>query len=197
MFCSHCGAKNDETQRFCYNCGSSLAASPQAEDSSVGQAYTGQTVLIKDNQTQSQPQLAKQPSNAPAQQGCPPAQEPPAQPYFSQPQQPSSPPQQVVYGYVPVVPMMPMQVKIPSNDKAVVSLICGILAWVLFPFICAIPAIIFGHIARSEIRDSNGQMSGQGMALTGLILGYGQIVLFVLACGFIMLLALIGMATSH
>jgi len=193
MFCSHCGAKNDETQRFCYNCGSSLDASPQAEASSTGQAYTGQTVLIKDNQAQSQPP----PPNAPAQQSYPPAQEAPPQPYFSQPQQPSSPPPQVVYGYVPVVPMMPMQVKSPSNDKAVVSLICGILAWVLFPFICAIPAIIFGHIARNEIRDSNGQMGGRGMALTGLILGYGQMVLFVLGCGCIVLLALIGMVASH
>jgi len=39
------------------------------------------------------------------------------------------------------------------------------------PFIC-IPAVICGHIAYSRIRKSNGLLSGQGLALTGIITGY-------------------------
>jgi hypothetical protein len=35
-----------------------------------------------------------------------------------------------------------------------------------------IPAIILGHISRSKIRKSMGRLQGEGMALTGLILGY-------------------------
>jgi flagellar basal body-associated protein FliL len=44
-------------------------------------------------------------------------------------------------------------------------LVCGIL--IFFPL-----AIIFGHVARSEIKRSNGSITGSGMALAGLILGY-------------------------
>jgi competence protein ComGC len=39
-------------------------------------------------------------------------------------------------------------------------------------FIAGIPAIILGHISRSKIRKSMGRLQGDGMALTGLILGY-------------------------
>ena len=44
-------------------------------------------------------------------------------------------------------------------------MVCGIL--VFFPL-----GIIFGHVARSEIKHSNGSITGSGMALAGLILGY-------------------------
>ena len=36
----------------------------------------------------------------------------------------------------------------------------------------SILAVIFGHIAKGEIRASEGQQGGDGMALAGLILGY-------------------------
>jgi|TARA_B100001964_G_scaffold188861_1_gene210311 hypothetical protein len=42
---------------------------------------------------------------------------------------------------------------------------CGIL-------IPSILAVVFGHIAKGEIRASGGQQGGDGMALAGLILGY-------------------------
>jgi type II secretory pathway pseudopilin PulG len=39
-------------------------------------------------------------------------------------------------------------------------------------FIAGIPAVILGHISRSKIRKSMGRLRGDGMALTGLVLGY-------------------------
>lgn len=39
-------------------------------------------------------------------------------------------------------------------------------------FIAGIPAIILGHISLSKIKKSMGRLKGEGMALTGLILGY-------------------------
>ena len=48
---------------------------------------------------------------------------------------------------------------------AVLSFTCG---WL----ITAIPAVIFGHIARSKIRKSGGALGGKGIATAGLILGY-------------------------
>ena len=39
-------------------------------------------------------------------------------------------------------------------------------------FLAGLPAVILGHMAKTEIRKSNGRLRGDGMALTGLILGY-------------------------
>lgn len=56
-----------------------------------------------------------------------------------------------------------------SSGKAIASLICGIFAFV-FP--SAVAAIILGHISLSEIRKSAGRLTGHGIAMAGLILGY-------------------------
>lgn len=56
-----------------------------------------------------------------------------------------------------------------TSTKAIISLIFGILFF-LFPL--PIVAVIFGHLALSEIRKSGGRLTGQGMATAGLILGY-------------------------
>jgi hypothetical protein len=66
----------------------------------------------------------------------------------------------------------------PTNTLAVISLIAGVLSWVLFPFIAGVVAVITGHMARSEIRNSYGQQSGDGLALAGLILGYLHLATF-------------------
>ena len=59
-----------------------------------------------------------------------------------------------------------------TSTYAVVSLITGILGWTMIPVLGSIGAIIFGHMARAEIRRSRGQMDGNGLAVTGLVLGW-------------------------
>jgi len=84
-----------------------------------------------------------------------------------------------------------------TNSWAVVSLVLGIVA---LPMICcygvgmlpAIIAIILGFIARREIKESGGTQTGGGLALTGIILGAAVLVLFVLSCGVIVVLGLLG-----
>lgn len=52
-------------------------------------------------------------------------------------------------------------------------MILGIASIVLcLSFLAGIPAIILGHISLSKIKKSMGRLKGEGMALTGLILGY-------------------------
>jgi hypothetical protein len=63
-------------------------------------------------------------------------------------------------------------------STATVSLIFGILSWFALPIIGAIVAIISGHMARAEIRRSQGALDGDGLAVGGLILGYVHIALF-------------------
>jgi hypothetical protein len=60
----------------------------------------------------------------------------------------------------------------PTSGMAVASLIMGLLS-VGGGFCLIIPpalAVVFGHIARGDTRD--GYRGGNGLALTGLILGY-------------------------
>jgi len=59
--------------------------------------------------------------------------------------------------------------RVGTSGKAIVSLICGLLFFLL-PF--SIVAIIFGHLSLSDIRKSAGRLTGEGMAIAGLVLGY-------------------------
>jgi len=73
-----------------------------------------------------------------------------------------------------------------TSSFAVTSLVCGILGWTLFPFIGSILAIIFGHMARAEIRREPDK-DGDGMAVAGLLLGYLSFLIAVVAIVFIVL----------
>jgi type IV pilus assembly protein PilA len=64
-----------------------------------------------------------------------------------------------------------------TSGKAIASLVCGVVAYILLPFFAAIPAVILGHIALSDIKKSAGRLKGQGLAIAGMILGYFGIVI--------------------
>ena len=75
----------------------------------------------------------------------------------------------------PPVPTTPVQVK--NCGLAIWSLVLGILSLTCFWLLAAIPAVICGHVAYSRIRRSAGALSGEGLALGGLITGYMGIAL--------------------
>jgi type IV pilus assembly protein PilA len=56
-----------------------------------------------------------------------------------------------------------------TSGKAVASLILGFL---FFAFPAAVAAVVLGHMALSDIRKSAGRITGQGIAIGGLVLGY-------------------------
>ncbi|MFD7387502.1 DUF1707 and DUF4190 domain-containing protein [Streptomyces sp. NPDC059852] len=56
-----------------------------------------------------------------------------------------------------------------TNGKAVGSAVCGVLCLMSFG-LAGIPAVVLGHSARAEIRRTG--ESGDGLALTGLVLGW-------------------------
>ena len=74
-----------------------------------------------------------------------------------------------------------------TSTLAIISLIGGICGWTVLPFLGTIAAIITGHMARAEIRRSNGALDGDGMAMIGLVLGWLQVVITVLGLLFIFL----------
>jgi hypothetical protein len=192
MNCTYCDAALPAGATFCANCGSRV---PQP--SSVGA-----TVLlpaVTEDQASAPP---PQPTSA----GSPTMVVPPsfgeqasaaAQPYTTQPYtpQPYTPQPYTQQSYTPQSTFTPAS--LPNSGSATVSLIFGILAWVLLPVIGAIIAVIAGHMARREISASNGRLGGSGMATAGLILGYVHIGVSLLACvGFVLLIA-IGAAANN
>ena len=68
-----------------------------------------------------------------------------------------------------------------TSTMAIVSLVFGILSWIVLPFIGAIVAVVCGHMARSEIRHApvDTVREGDGMAVAGLVLGYLHLALVV------------------
>ena len=68
-----------------------------------------------------------------------------------------------------------------TSSYAVIALVAGILGWTLLPFLGSIGGIIFGHMARGEIRRSNGQLDGDGLAVTGLVLGWLSVAMWVIS----------------
>jgi hypothetical protein len=67
----------------------------------------------------------------------------------------------------------PLQPMTRTSTTAIISLVAGILGFVqILPIIGPIIAVITGHMAKSEIKKSAGMVTGNGMATTGLVLGY-------------------------
>jgi hypothetical protein len=61
-----------------------------------------------------------------------------------------------------------------TNGLAVASLACGLAQFAFGP-LATVPAIVLGHMARSQIRRTGEQ--GAGLALAGLVLGWGAVIL--------------------
>ncbi len=61
-----------------------------------------------------------------------------------------------------------------TNGFAIASLICGLGQFIVGP-LATIPAIVFGHMARHQVRRTGEQ--GAGLALAGLALGWGAVIL--------------------
>jgi competence protein ComGC len=81
-----------------------------------------------------------------------------------------------------------------TSTLAIWSLVLGILGIVLL-LACisplfAIPAVICGHMAYSRIKRSSGTLTGDGMALAGLITGYISIGLSVFLVPLMMAIAI-------
>lgn len=75
----------------------------------------------------------------------------------------------------------------PTSTAAILSLVFGLLAWLMVPLLGSIAAIVCGHLARGEIRRADGQIEGDGMAIAGLVLGYLQMALVLFALVAVML----------
>src|SRR5262249_29300948 len=64
-----------------------------------------------------------------------------------------------------------------TNGLAIASMVLGIV-WVYW--IGSILAVVFGHVALSQIKKSGDAQRGRGMAIAGLVLGYVGVAILLL-----------------
>jgi hypothetical protein len=86
------------------------------------------------------------------------------------------PPAMVAPSPVPVRPTFVAPTP-ATNGFAIASVVCAV-TW--FFWIGSVLAVIFGHVALAQIKESGGVQRGRGLAVTGLALGYLNIALVTL-----------------
>lgn len=89
-----------------------------------------------------------------------------------------------------------------TNSYAVASLILGCVSLLMLTMcflggLAGIPAVICGHYARRQIRDSQMRQKGEGMALAGLITGYISSAIIVIGAAVIFALLLAGWSETR
>ena len=70
----------------------------------------------------------------------------------------------------------------PTSTLSLTSLMMGIISWILLPVVGGIIAVITGHLAKKEIRQSDRLLGGNSLATAGLVLGYANILLGLCGC---------------
>jgi hypothetical protein len=65
-----------------------------------------------------------------------------------------------------------------NNGLAIASLVCACLGWLFF--LPAVLAVVFGFVARSQIRQAGGSQGGDGLAIAGIIVGFAWIALLII-----------------
>jgi hypothetical protein len=215
MQCRVCGAENEAGATFCYRCGSSL----------TGQAATGATVNL--GQTGAPPSSKRATADlsggadsgarvydaAPEHESGGRVYDAPApgsadrlgQPPEFQPPVYQVPPQAGAAYSVPYgTQTMPQQ-----SNSALWSMLLGTGSLILFTvllcffflspisLVLGIPAVVLGRNARREILASGGQLTGDGMARAGVIMGWINIGLSILTiCGIVAFFALLAVGIT-
>jgi hypothetical protein len=167
MFCPMCGAPNEDDSVFCANCGAVLdaeAPAAQFEVKSEAEPYDNSQDVDPEAVAPEKPALTLPPPLPPA----PPR--PPALPR----------------------PLAAVASVVPTSGMAIASLVLGIGGLTILPLLGSIAAIILGYMARKDIRHRPGQVSGDGLALAGIVLGWISVGLAVLGLLFFGAFALCG-----
>jgi hypothetical protein len=203
IFCTNCGSTLESGYRFCGTCGHPAADStpkasvPQA--TKVAAQVDEHATIIDDMSAIVAESRAKPATPAPTEDPPPaeepaqilpprrPEQDPPvvvAAPLVAGPPPAAAPwtPEHVPPQYPPPPPYTPPHVIVAqgtsTNGFAIASLVLGIV-WLYW--LGSLLALIFGAVALSQIRGSNGRQTGEGMAIAGLVLGIiGLAILLVL-----------------
>jgi uncharacterized protein DUF4190 len=82
-----------------------------------------------------------------------------------------------------------------TSSKATAALVCGIVGLALCGPV-GIAAIVFARQAEAEISASGGQLTGQGLAQAGRIMGWIAVGLMIVAAVIILIAVMVGVSTN-
>ena len=191
MFCPMCGAPNADEDVYCGNCGAALTpdeapaeASVQAAEGSAAATTAEGDALPEAVEEIVEETAAEEFVEPQADESWP---EPPEEREIA-PAVPPPPP-------APQAPVRPAP-SLPTSGLAVASLVLGIGGLTILPLLGSILAIIFGYMARKDIRSRPGELSGDGLALAGIVMGWIAVGLSVLGLLFVGSLGLCGICGS-
>jgi hypothetical protein len=142
MFCPQCGAPNEDDAIFCGNCGAVLDAD---ELSAVAESESPEA-LAGELEGEIVEEIDRGPVSA--------SEERPVVP------PPPTPPRYAPSGAV------------QTSGLAIAALVSGIAGWTILPLLGSILAIFLGYAARNEIRRDPDRLTGEGLAVAGLVLGW-------------------------
>ena len=83
-----------------------------------------------------------------------------------------------------------------TSSMAVVSLVLGIASYFLIPLVGAIAAIITGNLAKKEIQQDPKNLSGEGLARWGIILGWVNIGISVIGLCLAIFVVIVSLLTA-
>jgi len=156
MFCSQCGAPNEDDAVFCGNCGAVLNPDAELGETAIARAEeeTREIAALPEDWAEEET-LEDRIESAPG----------PAERVVAPPP--------AARAYTPAA-------SAPTSGMAIASLILGISGLTILPFIASVAALIVGYMARNEIRQRPGELGGDGLAVAGIVMGWIAVGLTVL-----------------
>jgi Domain of unknown function (DUF4190)/zinc-ribbon domain len=178
MFCPMCGAPNEEDDEFCGNCGAALQppsgdvpveTKAQAAGETAAMAARAEPVEVAGDEID-EVKAAQETLAEPAPAEIAPARVPAGRP------EPPPPLPRPAYRPAPAK----AAASVPTSGLAIASLVMGIGGLTILPLVGSILAIVFGYMARRDIRQRPGELAGDGIALAGIVMGWIAVGLAVL-----------------
>ena len=178
MFCPECGAPNEEDSVYCGNCGAPMDPDemPAVERDETPVAESVEELDV-DAFEEAPEELAEEEALPAEESSLVPVPPPPA-------------------------PVVDYTTSVQTSGMAIASLVMGIVGWTLLPLVGSILAIVFGYAARRDIRRRPDELTGEGMAVAGLVLGWIMVGLSVVglvlgAIAFCLLLVIVTPAAGY
>jgi len=170
MFCPMCGAPNEDDALYCEECGAALAPEDEAAGDMEGTAGAPgdpvQTAGPGGPQAEPDAPESRQVAQAEDQPGERTASSAQGKPVRRSSRSAGIP-------------------GAPTSGLAIASFILGIGGLTVLPLLGSVAAVLLGYLARSDIRRRPGEVSGDGLAVAGLVMGWlaigAAILIYVLA----------------